>query len=582
MGLSDSVKLRFGVVQMPTVGRLPIALLTDTLDDEYVVAVVRGALMGAKHAGLPLLCVTGGRIADPDPERAARNFAFEVVRPENSSGVVAVSSVIGSAVGAGPLTEWLARFAGMPTFCVGVPIEGYPSIEVDNARGIRELTQHLLRAHDCRRFVFVRGPVTSAEAEIRFRSFRETLADEGIAVEDKLVCEGDFTKASGALAARTLLAERHVSPKDIDAVIAANDYMALGFMDELFRRQVDVPREIRVAGFDDVDSARLCRPALTTTRQPTELLGRRGIDAVIELGEGKLATRAEFLPTELVLRNSCGCVSAEGGLAAGVAVAQGGGLGMSFVQRRHVILAEVARAAAGRLGVLGSGWEARLLDALMLELRDGGRSSFYRAFEQLLTKLERARVDGGILQDVLTALRRQSLPCVAGVPAARDALEDALHEARMRTSAFAEYAAERRNRLLREGQRASESALRSALFSGAQKLSEAAAERGPEVGVDACVLASFATLGDPSSHATLLFGFGPGKRVSSRQPIEAPRLPLHPVFEHAGPLRVLMPIVTRGQASGAAVVSVTTGADHRLEELRDFFGSLLETSRAVA
>jgi hypothetical protein len=135
---------------------------------------------------------------------------------------------------------------------------------------------------------------------------------------------------------------------------------------------------------------------------------------------------------------------------------------------------------------------------------------------------------------------------------------------------------------LRERQRACESALRSALFLGAAKLSEAAAERLPEVGVDACVVARFETPGDVKSAATLLFGFGRGARVGSRQPIELARLPLHPVLDHAGPIRVLMPIVARDQPSGAAVLSVTTSPDQRLEELRDFFCSLLETSRAVA
>lgn len=560
---------------------MPIALLTDTLDDEYVVAVLRGAIAAAKHAGVPLLGVTGGRISDPNPERAARNFVFDAVRPENASGVVAVSSVIGSAVGPGPLTRWLSRYAGLPTYCVGVPIDGYPSIEVDNARGIRELTQHLVQAHGCRRIGFVRGPPASAEAETRFRSFAATLADEGLAVEPNLVCDGDFSKASGVAAVHTLLDKRRVDPKTVDAVVAANDLMALGFMQDLFRRQIDVPGDTRVVGFDDVDSARLSRPALTTARQPTELLGRRGIEAVLEVGAGKLSQLSLSLPTELVLRNSCGCTSSDTGLA-DVAAAPGGGLGASFVQRRHVILAEISRAAAGRLGALGSGWEARLLDALLLELRAGGRSSFYRSFEQMLTKLERTTVEAAVVQDVLTALRRQALPCVAGVPAARDGLEDALHEARVLASAYGECASQRRSRTVREQQRACESALRSALFLGAAKLSEAAAERLPEVGVDACVLARFAAPGDVKSAATLLFGFGPGARVGSRQPIDLARLPLHPVFDHASQIRLLMPIVARDQASGAAVVSVTASPDQSLEELRDFFGSLLETSRAVA
>src|SRR5688572_9966594 len=236
---------------------LPIALLTDTFDDEYVVAVVRGAIAGAKHAGVALLCVTGGRLQDPNAERAARNFVFDLIRADNARGVIAVSSVIGSAVGPGPLTKWIARYAGLPTYCVGVPIDGYPSIEVDNAQGIRELVLHLVRVHESQRVAFVRGPSASAEAETRFSAFRETLAEENVPFDPNLVCEGDFMKASGVAAVRTLLDERRVAPKTLDAIVAANDHMALGAMQELFRRQLDVPGDVRVLGFDDVDSARL-------------------------------------------------------------------------------------------------------------------------------------------------------------------------------------------------------------------------------------------------------------------------------------------------------------------------------------
>jgi hypothetical protein len=353
-------------------------------------------------------------------------------------------------------------------------------------------------------------------------------------------------------------------------------------MQELWRRQIEVPDQVAVVGFDDVDSARLSRPRLTTARQPIDQLGRRALAGILGVIAGKSGEGTTELSTELVLRNSCGCASTEGALASGVAAAPSGGLGMSFVQRRQIILAEVARAAAGRLGALGSGWESRLLDALMLELRDGGRSSFYRAFEQLLTKLEGTRVEGSVVQDVLSALRRQALPCVGGVPAARDGLEDALHEARVLASAFSETAADRRSRTGREQQRLCEISLRSSLFQGPAKLSEAAAERFPELGVEACVAARFAKSGDPASQASLLFGFGPGARVASRQPVRLAELPLHSALGRAGSVRVLLPLVVRGKPSGVAVMAVSASPDHRIEELRDFLGTLLEISEAAA
>src|SRR5580658_10805383 len=104
---------------MASTAPLPLALLIDSLDDEYQVAVVRGALSAARVLGVALLCVPGGRVRDPVAERAARNIVFDLVNAETVSGVVAVTSVIGSAIGPVELEAWLERFRGLPLCCVG-------------------------------------------------------------------------------------------------------------------------------------------------------------------------------------------------------------------------------------------------------------------------------------------------------------------------------------------------------------------------------------------------------------------------------------------------------------------------------
>ena len=119
-------------------------------------------------------------MGDPAPERAARNVAFELVNRETVSGVVAVTSVIGSAVGPAELGKWLERFAGLPLCCVGVDVAGKVVVEVDNAGGMRELVLHLAQKHGRRRIAFIRGPAASAEANTRFDAYRSALAEAGL------------------------------------------------------------------------------------------------------------------------------------------------------------------------------------------------------------------------------------------------------------------------------------------------------------------------------------------------------------------------------------------------------------------
>lgn len=564
---------------MASTARLPLALLIDTLDDEYQVAVVRGAFSAARVLGVALLCVPGGRVRDPVAERAARNVVFDLVNAETVSGVVAVTSVIGSAIGPVEIEAWLERFRGLPLCCVGVPIPGHVAIEVDNSGGIRELVLHLAQIHERKHIAFVQGPSASAEASVRFQAFRDALEEAGLPFDPRLATEGDFFKASGRTAVRTLL-EDHRPPHQIDALVAANDYMALGAMQELWQRHVEVPEDIAVVGFDDVDSSRFARPALTTASQPTEQLGRRGVEAAFSMAEGHTPPSAS-LATKLVLRSSCGCSSAKIGLASSVGLSMGRGVETSFVQRRHAILAEMARAAAGRLGTVGSGWDVRLLDGLIGDLRGGSSAGFCHALERMLQKLEHAPVAGVILQDVLTALRWQSLPCVAGMPSARDQLEDTLNEARVLVSVFSEQAVERRARTVRERQRAFENAMRSALFSDTAELSQVAAETLPELGVDACVVAALEQPDNVAGGARLLFGFGARERIAVASPTQINRLPAHPLLEHGGRVLVLLPLVAFGRALGAAVVATSRVPDDELEQLREFLGMALDMLRRV-
>jgi DNA-binding LacI/PurR family transcriptional regulator len=552
--------------------------LVDRLDDEYQVAVIRGALSAARDLGISLLCVAGGRVGDPAPERAARNVAFDVINAGTVSGVVAVTSVIGSATGPAELAGWLERFAGLPLCCVGVDVAGRVVLEVDNAGGIRELVLHLAQKHGRRRIGFIRGPVGSAEANTRFDAYRKALVEAGLDLDPKLVLQGDFLKASGAAAVSTLFDDRRVGRSAIDAIVAANDYMALGALRELARRHIEVPDEIAVVGFDDVESARFVRPALTTTSQPTELLGRRAVEGVSALAQGR-PFGSGLLATKLALRTSCGCLNAGLGLAASLPLAPGGGIESSFMQRRQTILAEMARAAAGRLGAAGSGWEARLLDALLVELRSPRSSTFYGALEQILQKLERAPVDGIVVQDVLSALRRQSLPCVTSATDARERLEDALHDARVLASVWSEGASNHRIRAARELERTFQGALRAALFSGPAGLSRVVAERLPDFGIDACLVVGFDEPGNAGGGAHLLFGFGPGARISALEPTQLPSLPKHPLLENGGRAVVALPLEAGGRALGLAMVCLGKTPEHELEGLREFLGTTLDMLR---
>lgn len=552
-----------------------IAVLADSLGDEYEERIVAGAVAGAREAGSSLLCVTGGSIDDPSPERAAGNFVFDLIGPGNTEGIVAISSSLCHAIGPSRLEAWAARFAGMPLCSIGVPLSGRPCIQVDNESGARASIAHLIQQHGLRRIAYIRGPRASAEADFREGAYRAALEAGGIEVDPRWIVEGNFTRASGEGAIAVLFDERRLKPDSLEAIAAANDYMALGALEELGKRGIRVPEQLALVGFDDVESARFARPALTTVRQPTEMLGRRAALALAELIRGKPSRASEMLPTELVIRTSCRCRSAlDGGISLRVNLVAGRSLQASFVHRRQIIVAELARAARGHLGAAGSGWESRLIDALLNELR-GLRTSFTSEVAKTLQKLERTRVDGDLIQEVLSGLRLQSLPCVAEDPVARDRLEEALHEARVFAASFATEAAASRNRRERDRRALFHRALRSAMFASANDVSRVCAAALPRFGVEACVVAALTKPGDVGGEARVAFGFGPGGKLAVSEPIRLAALPSHELLERSGRTAVLFPIVLQAQPLGAALVSVGHLDGHLIEDLADAFAAVL-------
>jgi LacI family transcriptional regulator len=176
-------------------------------------------------------------------------------------------------------------------------------VAADNWSGTAALVTHLISAHDRRRFYCVEGPSAAPDSGERHRALTQVLrTNPGCRLVGS--CQGQFSVASGEEAGRLVLA----SGTRPDAVVCANDQMAIGLLQTFARAGVRVPGDVAVVGFDDIFPASLCDPPLTTVHQPMRLLGERACARLLDrLARPALRPAVELLPTELVLRSSCGC-----------------------------------------------------------------------------------------------------------------------------------------------------------------------------------------------------------------------------------------------------------------------------------
>jgi DNA-binding LacI/PurR family transcriptional regulator/signal transduction histidine kinase len=234
------------------------------------------------------------------------NVLLDLVTPENFDGLVIWGSGLINQADPDAVRTIFEKAARYPAVNISHEYEGIPAVFIDNRTGMRAVCDHLLAHHGCRRPAFIRGPEGHAEAEVRFAACRESLAAHGLAFDPALVAVGDFSAVTGRQCAKRLL---DAGRGEIDALICANDLMAFGALLEADARGLRVPEDIAVTGFDDLEEclSLIQHAPLTTVSQPFGEMGARATDLLLDRLAGREPAPVEFVPSRLVIRQSCGC-----------------------------------------------------------------------------------------------------------------------------------------------------------------------------------------------------------------------------------------------------------------------------------
>ncbi|MFE4834568.1 LacI family DNA-binding transcriptional regulator [Arthrobacter sp. NPDC056691] len=168
---------------------------------------------------------------------------------------------------------------------------------VDQRHGARLAVEHLIeRGH--RLIAHVSGPPGWADSDERATGWREALRAAGL--QDQIIIEGDWSADSGYNIGLSL------EPEDITALFVGNDQMALGVLRAFSERNIRVPEDISVVGFDDQPEAGYFIPPLTTVRQDFGELGRRCVETLLRQMQGVGVDRPSVVIPKLVQRASTG------------------------------------------------------------------------------------------------------------------------------------------------------------------------------------------------------------------------------------------------------------------------------------
>lgn len=560
---------------------LRIAFVVDWLSDSYQNSLLAGAREVAEERGVSLVVLPGGVVGAQHTHGARRNHLFQLIDAGHYDGLLLLSGTLGNAQVGDVRDAVCPGFPPQKICSVAIALSGSSSVVIDNASGVSQAVTHLIQKHEARRIGFVRGPATNAEAETRFEAYKNTLEAHHIPLSEKLIVQGDFRREAGTEAVRILLDERKVPPQEIDALVSADDSMALAIVEELRQRKLKIPSDIAVVGFDDVEEAKYSNPPLTSVRQPLREQGRRAMHAVLKLLSNDSVPETHTLETTCSFRRSCGCLPDDDEqLEDRPQAVRAMNLEASLIQRRDLILAEMSRAARGAMSGPGRGWEIRLFNALQDELR-GETGSFRSAFDQLLEQVLAADGDVSAGNALISALRKQLTISAANNPEHLRRIESLLHDARSLTSNIVERAeAQNRISIQRQARLLTDASTELLSALNVEELACTMAWELPRIGIgSACVCAYHP---DDIARARLISGFNRSGTAHSVEEMDYfPSSQLIPQELDAGQKQqflVVEPLQKGEKPLGFAVLEMSNVDGYVYEVL----GKVLGTSLRIA
>lgn len=422
--------------RLTTTTNLNVGLLIDWLALGYQGDIIDGVVKAASERGANLLLFFGGAFTSEsltDPH----DSVFARARQPAVDGVVAAMGTLVPHLGPESSGRALNQL-GVPVVSIGLRLENTMNIGVDNCAGLKQLCEHLVLEHGRKSFAMIAGPTQSTESEERVYVCRDTLQQLKIELPEERITHQEFAIAGGERGIEELFDRRNIKVDHLDTILCANDLIAEGALEELSRRKISVPEKLAITGFDGLERASYLAVPLSTVSQPLEELGHEAMRGLLQTLDGIDVPKVETLPSRLVIRRSCGCITTGSTNLEPLRTAPPTTNGVwSLFEHRELVRAALARSARGQFSTAGAGWEERWLMALLEDLRDQQGRTFLVQLDATLRHEGRSRNTHEVCHRVLSELREQVLAYI-GTPALCRRFEDILHASRQITSSSLE------------------------------------------------------------------------------------------------------------------------------------------------
>ncbi len=288
---------------------ITVGVLIDSADGYMNKRVLNDCIDLSEEYGIHPVFFLGGSL-EPAREPAGADFLYSIPHRDSLDALIAFPNAIAPWNPKEETLSILKKLPGIPVYSANGVIPGCFSVTVDEKPAITQLVDHLVIDHGYTNFAMITGPDSpNSISRSRRRHFEERLSHHGIQIPPEKVFFGGFTNDDGKHAIDLIFLENDTIP---EAIIALNDQMATGAIEELLNRGIAVPADIAVTGFDDVGENNLLPCSLTTVRVPIQEMLAAVMREILKDTQTKSKRKTDHiaLPAVFVRRKSCGLSSA--------------------------------------------------------------------------------------------------------------------------------------------------------------------------------------------------------------------------------------------------------------------------------
>ncbi len=281
-----------------------IAVFANGWSNEYLELVLEGAKIRAAEDNIDLFVfVNYSSGSADDPGNIGESMIFTLPDISKFDGVLLMGNTINMPYEREQLREKILKY-NIPAISLEYEMEGIPYIGTDTYQGIYKLMRHVLEEHHAHEVVFMSGPKHNQESENRKKAVEDALETAGLVLREENIVEADWSYFVAYDKAIEYVENHDKLP---DAIVCANDEMAIGVCTALDYMKVRVPDDVIVTGCDYLTRGQDFFPILSTVGREWDKLGYKGMNLLIEQMNGSEIAMSTVLQSTPVIGESCGC-----------------------------------------------------------------------------------------------------------------------------------------------------------------------------------------------------------------------------------------------------------------------------------